>query len=313
MSTPNATEERHIRMGRRRAAREARAARNRWLPEGRRGPMPWIIAIMMFLTILAAAAGLALGHGLTRMRGELANGYTVQIVEANAAARAGQVRRVAQMLRGETSVRAVAVVPEDKLRAQLEPWIGTDTPPDELPIPALIDLEAAPDTGPAQIDAFTRKITAIAPSARLDAHERYLGPVERLMRSLMWLAGGLVVLMILVTGAVVMLAARSAHATHRGTIDVMHRLGATDIQIARLFQRRMALDAIFGGALGLIAATAMLWAIGSRVLATDSELAGMMTLPLPLALLLVLIPLFGVLLAMLTARITVRRTLEHWL
>lgn len=313
MTSPDATEARHIRMGRRRAAREGRAARNRWLPEGRRGPMPWIIAIMMFLTILAAAAGLALGHGLTRMRGELANGYTVQIVEANAALRTDQVRRVARMLRAEKQVRAVTVVPEDKLRAQLEPWISTDTPPDELPIPALIDLEAASDAGSADIDALARKIAAIAPSARMDAHERYLGPVERLMESLMWLAGGLVVLMALVTGAVVMLAARSAHAMHRGTIDVMHRLGATDVQIARLFQRRMALDAIFGGAVGLAAAGAMLWVIGGRIIATDSELAGLMTLPLSRALLLVLIPLLGVLLAMLTARITVRRTLEHWL
>ena len=31
------------------------------LPEGRMaGPMPWVIAIMMFLTVLAAAAGLGL-------------------------------------------------------------------------------------------------------------------------------------------------------------------------------------------------------------------------------------------------------------
>ena len=35
------------------SARSSRAARNRWLPEGRRGPMPWIIGIMMFLTVLS--------------------------------------------------------------------------------------------------------------------------------------------------------------------------------------------------------------------------------------------------------------------
>ena len=37
------------------------AADRRLLPEGRAaGPMPWVIAIMMFLTVLAAAAGLGL-------------------------------------------------------------------------------------------------------------------------------------------------------------------------------------------------------------------------------------------------------------
>ncbi|MEC9018209.1 MAG: cell division protein, partial [Pseudomonadota bacterium] len=39
----------------------ATAARHRLLPGGRvAGPMPWIIAIMMFVTVLAAAAGLGL-------------------------------------------------------------------------------------------------------------------------------------------------------------------------------------------------------------------------------------------------------------
>lgn len=293
--------------------RAARAARNRWLPEGRRGPMPWIIAIMMFLTILAAAAVLSLSHALRQMHGELSGGYTVQIVEANPALRADQTRRVAAMLRAEKGIGGVAIVPEAQLRAQLEPWIGTDSPPDELPIPAMIDMEAAPGTPPARIDTLARRIAAIAPSARIDAHERYLGPVERLMRALMWLAAGLVALMVGVTAAVVMLAARSAHATHRATIDIMHLLGATDIQIARLFQRRMGMDAIFGGAVGLGAAGAMLWLLGTRMSAIDAELAGLIRLPLPLMLLLPVIPLGGALLAMLTARITVRRALERTL
>lgn len=291
--------------------RAARAARNRWLPEGRRGPMPWIIGIMMFLTILAAATILSLAHALDRMHGQLAGGYTVQIVEANATLRGDQQRRIAALLRGEKAVQAVTIVPEEQLRAQLEPWIGTDTPPEELPIPAMIDIEAAPGTGPAQIDAIGRKITAIAPAARIDAHERYLGPVERLMRAVMWLAAALMALMIGVTAAVVMLAARSAHATHRATIDIMHLLGATDVQIARLFQRRMALDAIFGALIGLGAAVAVLWLLAQRAAAIDAELAGIMTLPLALAPLLLLIPLGGVLLAMLTARVTVRRALER--
>ena len=41
------------------------AADRRLLPEGRlAGPMPWVIAIMMFLTVLAAAAGLRLASAL---------------------------------------------------------------------------------------------------------------------------------------------------------------------------------------------------------------------------------------------------------
>jgi len=295
------------------SGRAGRAARRRWLSEGRRGPMPWIIAIMMFLTVLAGAAGLSLAHALNRMHGELAGGQTVQIVEANAAKRADQVRRVEALLRGDGAVAAVRVVPEERLRVQLEPWIGAGAQSGELPIPALIDMETAPGATSSQLRALAQKIRAAAPTARIESHERYLGPVERLMRLMMWLAAGLMVLMISVTGAVIMLAARSAHATHRRTIDIMHLLGATDLQIARLFQRRMAVDAMFGGALGFGAAAVLLGLLGRFLFATGSELTGMAVLPWRLAAFLPLIPLFGVLLAMLTARVTIRRALERTL
>ena len=54
------------------------------------------------------------------------------------------------------------------------------------------------------------------------------------------------------TAATVVLAARAALDTHRGTIEMLHLMGATDVQVARLFQRRIALDALFGGLVGFI-------------------------------------------------------------
>ncbi len=293
------------------ARKGAKAARNRWLPEGRRGPMPWIIAIILFLTILAGAAGLGLAQALVQMRDELASGYTIQIVEANAKVRAAQVERVSAYLRQEKVVRSFSVVPEAKLLEQLEPWIGADVRADELPIPALIDVETAPNTGRKQIEAMAREIGAIAPAARIEARSAYLAPVERLMRGLMWLAAALVALMLVVTAAVAMLAARSAHEAHRSTIDIMHLLGATDLQIARLFQRRMTLDALFGAVVACLAAGAVLWLFGRGLFATGSELAGMLVLAWRPALILLAIPLFGILVATATARITVKRALER--
>lgn len=294
-----------------RPSRAARAAQNRWLPVGRRGPMPWIIAIILFLTLLSAAAGLALGNGLLRLQGELEGGYTVQIVEPDATRRAAQTARIAGLLRRQAAVRSISVVPEAQLRDQLAPWLGRDPAADGLPIPALIDVTLKPGTPPATLAAMTGAIRRIAPAARLDAHETYLAPVERLMRLLMGLAAGLVAIMILATVAVVMLAARSAYSTHRDTIDIMHLLGATDVQVARLFQRRMALDALFGSLIGLGGAALVLALVGREIAATGSELTELVTLPWPQAAALAALPLPGVALAMLTARITVKRALER--
>lgn len=289
----------------------AKAAQRRWLPEGRRGPMPWIIAIMMFLTVLAAACALGLGHALVTMRGDLAGGYTVQIVEANAAKRAEMVRRIEGFFHGETSVRSYRVVLESRLREQLAPWLGEDAQSGELPIPALIDFSLDPNTSLSKIKEIRQKIIAHAPSARIDAHQSYLAPVEALMRALMWAAAGVVALMLLATGAVVVLAARSTHDAHLNTIDIMHMLGATDLQIARLFQRRIALDALLGAVTGTLAAAALLWLLDRNLAGVGSELAALIALPWRSAAVLLGLPIFAMLVAAVTARITVMRALER--
>ena len=46
------------------------------------GPMPWVIAIMVALTVIAAAGGLALQNMADNARAELAGGATVQVLEA---------------------------------------------------------------------------------------------------------------------------------------------------------------------------------------------------------------------------------------
>lgn len=293
------------------AADSARKAQARWLPQGRRGPMPWIIAVMTFLTLLSAAAGLGLAHGLVQIRGELAGGYTVQLVEANPERRAAQVARVAELLRRQDTVRSVAVVPERELLRQLEPWVGPDIRTQDVPVPALIDIAFAPGTGEAAVEWVEQAVRAVARGARIDAHQLYLAPVEHLMRTLMWLTVGLVAMMILVTGAVVMVAARGAHEAHRTTIDVMHLLGATDLQIARLFQRRIALDALFGGIVGTIGVAPLIWLVAENIARLDSGIGGATAFPWRLAVLLLAIPLMSVLVAATTARVTVKRALER--
>jgi cell division transport system permease protein len=133
--------------------------------------------------------------------------------------------------------------------------------------------------------------------------------VAELIGSLRLLAAGLVILMIGATAATVVLASRASLDTHRGTIEVLHLMGATDAQVARLFQRRIALDAAFGGAVGLIAAALVLLLIGDRVGALGSELIGSAGLPLSSWLILIALPIAGVFLAMLVARNTILRAL----
>ena len=160
---------------------------------------------------------------------------------------------------------------------------------------------------------IAKAVAAVAPHARLDDHASWLAPLVGLIRSLGLLAGGIVALMVGATAAAVVLAARSALNTHRQTIDVMHMMGATDVQVARLFQRRLALDALFGATLGLVSAVAVILLIGRRIAEIGSGLVGSIELPSTAWAALLTLPLVAGLLALAVARITVQRALGRTL
>jgi len=283
------------------------------LPEGRlAGPMPWVIAIMMFLTVLAAAAGMGLAGAAARLDAQIGGRVTIQIVEANPAERAAQARAAAAAIADLPGVLAVRPVPEAEIQALLEPWLGTGSLEADLPVPALIDVDLTPE-GHRALDGLRRALAAAAPGARVDDNGQWLAPLASLIGALKWLAAGLVLLMVGATAATVVLAARAALDLHRATIEVLHLMGATDVQVARLFQRRIALDALFGGLIGFILAALVLIGIGERVSALGSELLGSAAVPAPAWGILVGLPLFGVLLAMLVARLTILRALGRML
>jgi cell division transport system permease protein len=292
--------------------RAAAAARHRLLPGGRgAGPMPWIIAIMMFLTVLAAAAGLGLSAAVGAMSADLAGRASVQVVEADAQARTRLAARTLSALRGADGVRTATPVDPAVLADQLRPWLGDDATSGELPVPALIDVTLTPGNADAKVAHLRRLLGGLSPRLRIEPHAAFLLPLAGLLSALGWLAVAVVLLMTLATGAVVVLAARGAHDSHRTTIDVLHLMGSTDVQIARLFQRRIGLDAMMGGLLGFAFAMLAILLIGLRLSATGSELLGAVDLDWAGWLLLTALPVGGVVLAMLAARWTVLRALAR--
>jgi cell division transport system permease protein len=293
-------------------SRKFGAADRRLLPEGRlAGPMPWVIAIMMFLTVLAAAAGLGLGTAASSLSANVGQRLTVQLVEANPDRREAEAAAAVKTLQGMSGVAAVRRLAPEEMQKLLEPWLGSGGLEADLPIPALIDVDLAP--GAPGMETFRSAILAVAPSARVDDSAAWLAPLAKLISALRMLAGALVVLMILASAATVVLAAKAALDTHRNTIEVLHLMGSTDVQVARLFQRRIALDALFGGLLGLIGAGIVLLLIGQRVGALGSELLGSAGLPALAWALLAALPLAGVVLAMIVARFTILRALGRML
>ena len=278
----------------------------RLIPEGRlSGPMPWVIAIMIFLTVLAAAAGLAMTRAVGDVSDELSSRATVQIIEANPEIRGREAAAAAARLRAMPLVEEVRVLPPEEIEALIEPWLGTQDLADDIPLPALIDLKLVRAGTDAEYEALRSALAAIAPEARVEPSSGYIAPVISLVRSFQWIAFGLVALLALATAAAVIISARSALNTHGETIAVVHLLGGTDQQISRLFQRRIALDALLGGVIGLLGGAAIIWLIGTQLTALGSGLVQSVGLDWWSWLIIAAIPILGMFLAMVTARWTV--------
>jgi len=283
------------------------------------GPIPWVIAIMVALMMVAAAGGLALRNTGKAAARELSGGITVQIVEARAEERARQAQAALALLRRIPGVSEARIVPQAELDALVEPWLGEAARGADggeglaVPVPALIDARLAGGLAPQRLKTVQDQLRRAAPSARVDAQATWLKPVFGAARSLQWLAVALILLLSCATGAAVLLAARTALGNNRETIEVVHLLGGTDAQIASIFQRSIAFDAIGGGLAGFSAAFVVIALLGRSFAALQAGIVTGAALGWADWALLGLVPLAGVVLATITARWTVMRALRRML
>ena len=260
------------------------------------GPVPWIIGIMAFLMALTGAAAL----GLTRAAQGASLGVEqraiVQVVDADLGRRDLTATRTLATLRASPAIESAIPVANGQLAGELKPWLG-DTA--GLPLPAVIDVVIRPGGSIPELDA----------SARVERQSALLGPLGEFLRTLGWLALAIVIMMALVAVAATVLAARAAFEAQRDTVEVLHLIGATDQQVKSAFQRRVAIDALGGGAIGAVVGLAVVAVIASRLGALDAGLAGGGLRGMDW-LIVVLAPMIGAMLAVVAARRTVAQALE---
>jgi cell division transport system permease protein len=280
----------------------AAPADRKLLPGGRlRGATPYVIAIMTFAMMVVAAAGLALSNAAGVVASGIEDRYAVQLP--------GQaLEQGLKRLAATPGVRNVEPVPESEMRRTLERWLGPAGAQQDLPVPALINFDLAAGT---DVGSVRSRIEAAVPGARVTAHEQSLRPLLGSIRTLQWLALTLVMLMAGAAAAAVVLAARGALDTHRSTIEVMHGIGSTDVQVTRLFQRKIALDALAGSVAGGAAAALVLALIAGGGAALASDLAGAPPLRLRDLLILAALPFVLVVLATWVARTAVLAALRQ--
>lgn len=276
--------------------------------------LPWIIAFMVFLAVLATAAAIIVTSAVDRWGQELAGTLTVQIPPAADGAEATQatVDAVAGLLRATPGVAEARVFDAAESRALLDPWLGIADGDTALPLPRLIDVRLRGGTN-LDVEALRRSIRGYAPGAVVDDHSRWLGELTSLIRSVQLSAAAVVGVIAVAAALTVVYATRSGIEVHHPTIEVLHLIGATDAYIAGRFQRQALLLGLAGGALGYAAAALVLIVAGRVFARVEVTTLPTFTLSTEAWIALACVPLAGALISTMAARFTVTRSLRRML
>ena len=275
--------------------------------------LPWLIAFMVFLSILAVAGMLVLNSTASRWDAGVRGNLTVQIVPTeDPAADEARLTEVLTVLATAPEVARYESLDETRLISLLEPWVGSSAQRGDLPLPRLIDVELK------QATAFTTgdlgaRISDRVKGVAIDDHRVWLARLVRMIETFEALALVVLLFIIMATVGTVVFTTRTGLAIHREAIEVLHLIGAHDDYIARQFASRALGLGIRGGLLGLVLALPTLWMLTNLAASLDERLLPNIGYSLWHWALLLAMPVSVALIAMTTAKITVLRNLARML
>lgn len=275
--------------------------------------LPWLIAFMVFMAILAMAGMLVLNATAARWDRGISGTLTVQIMpKENSEKDADRLQQVLSILARMPEVARYEALSDDQLLTLLEPWLGSTAAARDLPLPGLVDVELRPDAD-LDVAAFSKRLAARVPGTSVDDHRVWLERLVNLIQTAQGLAALVVVFIVFVTIGTVVFTTRTGLVIHREAIEVLHLIGAQDSYIARQFAGRALALGLKGGLIGLLLALPTLFGIGTLARQMDASILPDFTLtPIHWAVLAGL-PLAVSFIAMLTARLTVMKTLSRML
>jgi cell division transport system permease protein len=187
-----------------------------------------------------------------------------------------------------------------------------------LPVPRLIAVELD-RAAPPDFDSLRSTLVRQFPNVAIDDHRRWQQQIRTITRS--FALGGLAILLLVgaATTAIIVSATKSAMASNRDIVEVLHFVGATDRFIAREFERHFLRLGVRAGVVGALWATFVFLAMptvmelmggGAVTIAEIRRLIGIATLDPPGYFLLGIVVLVIAALCMLTSRIGVYRILN---
>jgi cell division transport system permease protein len=227
-----------------------------------------IIAIMGFLAAMTIGAVLLVESAASDWQSDLAREVTIQVRPVAGRDIEDDIGKAAAIARAVRGVAGVRPYSKDYSTQLLQPWLD-GMALDELPIPRIVAVEIAAGESP-DLAGLRKSLLEQVPSASLDDHRGFTDHMRAMTRTVVATGAAVLALVLAAMVLSVAFATRSAIATNRQVIEVLHYVGARNSFIARHFQRYFLLLGLAGGAIGsgLAMLIFALAAFASRSLAT---------------------------------------------
>ena len=213
-----------------------------------------VIAIMCFLACLTAGAVYMVNQSANDWFSDIASEVTVQVNPGEAAEFEKKVTLVSLFLAKQPGIVRVSPLSADDSAQLLEPWLGSSDVLSELPVPRLIAVEI--DRGsPPDLKSMREALASNFADVTLDDHRRWQAELRTLTRSLLFSGISVLMLVAAATVASIVSATKSAMASNREIIEVLHFVGAHEKFIAHEFEKHFLNIGIRAGLVGAFGAT----------------------------------------------------------
>ena len=274
-----------------------------------------IISISVFLFTITLAGVLSINSMLKNWNDSILGSLTIQIMpihgldkeKAQAQTLEHQLK-VINLLDTIKEVEKATALEDKQLKKLIQPWLGDGINIDNLPIPRLVDVKLKRGVE-IDFDLLAEKLAEVSEFASLDNHKLWLSKLIRFADGLKALAMSVLVLVVLISSGAIFFTTQTSLGLHRGTIEILHQMGAKDTYVAQQYSRRMAHLGLIGGIIGLLIAIPAIFGISSLASGIEGGIISDARLMVSDWIIIISLPLFASLVSMTTAYYTVKRTL----
>ncbi len=275
-----------------------------------------LVGLMSFLAVLACSGTFALSNMTNRWSSGLENKVTIEIaVEtkeghllSNRTVKK-ETKKLADKLAKNPIIKSISVLTSEEIQELISPWIGKDLTLNDIPLPGLIAVELR-HSDKASLNMLKANIAAISQYAQLETHHEWLADLISFANSLKALSLFIALIIGGATITAITAGIRTRLAIHNKEVELLHHMGATDNYIARQFQRHAMMLAFKGGVIGTLSGLIVIAMIVLLSKNSGSALIPSIEIGYMALLFLFLIPVIVALIAIVTSRFTVLRSLE---